>query len=187
MIDTSLTLSLRGCVQLFQFFQICCQYLSCSDSSPRSAHSRERSLATLSCQIFAGSFGRRRMLFPKCITGDLNGSPNRLSNGVPICQRGLGHFADSNSIRWNLTTTFHPILIVATLLMYLLSLIGQLFHRYHLSPIDEMLRCGDSMIKLQMLSQIPSSCLHRQISVLATVPTIFPTKSSFCSTQTNWI
>ena len=35
--------------------------------------------------------------------------------------RGLGHFADSNSIPSSQTTTFHPILIVAILLKYLLS------------------------------------------------------------------
>ena len=35
-----------------------------------------------------------------------------------------------------------------------------------------MLKCGDSMIKPHMLSQIPSSCLKIQLSVLATVPRI---------------
>ena len=35
-----------------------------------------------------------------------------------------------------------------------------------------MLKCGDTMIKPHMLSQIPSSCLYIQLSVLATVPRI---------------
>ena len=34
-------------------------------------------------------------------------------------QRGIGHFADSNSIPWNQTTISHLILLVAIQLMYL--------------------------------------------------------------------
>ena len=72
---------------------------------------------------------------------------------------GLGHFADSNSIPQNQTATFHLVLIVALLLMHLLLLVERLFQRCHLSRIDEVLKRGDSMIKLHMLYQIPSvSC-----------------------------
>ena len=72
---------------------------------------------------------------------------------------GLGHFADSNSIPYSLTTTFHPVLIVATLLKYLPLLVERLFQQCHLSRIDEVLKCGDSMTKPHMLSQIPSCYL----------------------------
>ena len=52
-----------------------------------------------------------------------------------------------------------------------------------------MLKCGDSMIKLHMLSQILSSCLYIQLSVLATAPRIlinvFPShvKILFCTDE----
>ena len=72
------------------------------------------------------------------------------------------------------TTTSRPVLTAAILLTYLLLLIGRLFQRCHLSRIDEVLWCGDSVVKLHTLSQIPPSCLHRQHSVLATVPRILP-------------
>ena len=74
----------------------------------------------------------------------------------------------------NRTTTCHPVLTVAILLTYLHLLVGRLFQRYHLSRIDEVLKCGDSMSKPHMLSQIPSSCPKRQLPVLATVPRILP-------------
>ena len=83
---------------------------------------------------------------------------------------GIGHFADSNSIPWSQTTTIHPVLTVAILLTYLPLLVGRLSQRCHLSRIDEVLKRGDSMINLHMLSQIPSSCLCIQLSLLATVP-----------------
>ena len=73
--------------------------------------------------------------------------------------RGLEHFADRNSIPKSLTTIFHPVLTVAILLTYLPLLVERLLQRCHLSRIDEVLKCVDSMIKLHMLSQIPSSCL----------------------------
>ena len=72
-----------------------------------------------------------------------------------LLPRGLGHFAERNGIPKSLTTTFHPVLIVAIPLMSLLSLFVRLFQRCHLSRIDEVLKCGDSMVQLHMLSQIP--------------------------------
>ena len=92
---------------------------------------------------------------------------------------GLGHFADSNSIPQNLTTTFYPVLIVAILLKGLLSLVEPLFQRCHLSVTDEVLKGGDSMINLHMLSQIPSSCLCIQLSVCVMVPRIFVSCEDF--------
>ena len=53
---------------------------------------------------------------------------------------GLGHFADSDGIPQHQTTIFHPILLMAILLKYLL------FQRCHLSRIDEVLKDGDSMM-----------------------------------------
>ena len=100
---------------------------------------------------------------------------------------GLGHFADSNRIPWSQTTTFHPVLTVAILLKCLLLLVERLFQRCHLSRIDEVLKCGDSMTNLHMLSQIPSSCLYVQLSVLATAPIILinfftsPVRILFCT------
>ena len=66
---------------------------------------------------------------------------------------GLGHFADSSSTPQNQTTIFHPILIVAILLMYLLLLFERLSLRYHLSRIDEVLKFDDSMIDLHNFSK----------------------------------
>ena len=68
---------------------------------------------------------------------------------------GLGHFADSNSIPQNQQTIFHPILIVATLLKYPLSLFVRLFQRCHLCLIDEVSKFDDSMIDLRNIFQIP--------------------------------
>ena len=45
--------------------------------------------------------------------------------------RGLGRFADSNSIPWSQTTTSHLVLAAATLLKSLLVLVGQLFQLCH--------------------------------------------------------
>ena len=105
----------------------------------------------------------------------------------PNLPRDLGHFAESNSISQSLTTTFHQVLTVAILLTYLPLLVERLFQLWHLSRIDEVLKCGDFMIKLHMLSQIPSSCLCVQLSVCATAPRIlinlFPShvKILFCT------
>ena len=85
---------------------------------------------------------------------------------------GLGHFADCICIPLNRTTTLHLVLTVTILLTYFPSLVGRLFQRCHSSRIDEVLTCGDSMIKPHMLSRIPSSCLQKQLSVLVTVPRI---------------
>ena len=95
---------------------------------------------------------------PKKIIGHLNGSSHRLSYG-------LGHVADSNSIPRSQTTTFHPVLIAAILLKYLLSLFERLFQQRHLSRIDEVLKCGDSEMDLNMLSQIPTNCRRAQLFV----------------------
>ena len=62
----------------------------------------------------------------------------------PICQEVLDISQTAN---------FHPILTVATLLMCLLSLVGRHFQRCHLSRIDEVLKCGDSMIKTSHVFQ----------------------------------
>ena len=95
--------------------------------------------------------------------------------------RNLGHLADSNSIPKDLTSTFRPVLTVAMLLTYLPSLVGRLFQRCHLSRIDEVLKCCDSMIESHILSQIRSNCPCRQLSVLATVPRIFKCFSVSCA------
>ena len=58
--------------------------------------------------------------------GPLNGSPNRLSYGVFPSAKRSWNFADSNNSPQNQTTIFHPILIVAILLKYLLSLVERL-------------------------------------------------------------
>ena len=89
----------------------------------------------------------------------------------------LRRFADDSSIPLNLTPTSHPVLTVAILLTYLPLLVERLFQRCHLSRIDEVLKCGNSMIKLHMLYQIPSSCLYIQLSVLATAPRIVTKKN----------
>ena len=60
----------------------------------------------------------------------------------------------------------------AILLKFLLSLFVRLIQQCHLCRIDEVLKCGDSMIKLQTLSQIQSHCLYMQLSVCATAPRI---------------
>ena len=130
---------------------------------PRSVKSPERFLIILSCQIDE--------LLPDLSVKTDENQPllHKVLSHLP---GGLGHFADSNSIPWRLTTTFHPVLTVAMLLTYLPLLAGRLFQRCHLSRIDEVLKCGDSMIKLHMLSHTPSSCLYIQLSVLATAPRI---------------
>ena len=80
----------------------------------------------------------------------------------------LGCFADNNSIPKNRTTTFHPVLIVAILLKCLLfSLRTALSAMPVVSDRWEVLKCGDSMIKPHMPSQIPSSCLYAQLSICA--------------------
>ena len=80
---------------------------------PQSAHSPERFLATFSCQIWwtcAWSFGedgwystivsKEYYWLFECF------SISSFVCRFPICQRSLGHFADSNSIPWSLTTSF---------------------------------------------------------------------------------
>ena len=56
---------------------------------------------------------------------------------------GLGHFADSNSISKNPTTTYHPIQIAMIRLMSLLFFDVQLVLHFRLSLID---KCSCSMI-----------------------------------------
>ena len=68
--------------------------------------------------------------------------------------RGLGHFADSNSIPKDQPTISHPILIVAVLLKNILPLFVQLFQQCHLSRIDEVFRFDDSMTSLHRICQI---------------------------------
>ena len=62
---------------------------------------------------------------------------------------------------------------VAIVLKYILPLVERLFQQCHFSPIDEVLKCGVSMINLHILSQMPSSCRFLQLSVCATAPRIF--------------
>ena len=106
---------------------------------------------------------------------------------------GLGRFAKSNSIPRSQTTTFRPILIVAIRLKYLLSFVERLFQRYHLTRNDEVLKCGDSMIDLHMLSQIPLSCRCKQLLACVTAPRILTNfspsyvKSLFCTDKTESI
>ena len=52
------------------------------------------------------------------------------------------------------TTIFHPILSV-TLLQHLPSLVERLFQQCHVSRIDGVLKCDDSMISLHKICQIP--------------------------------
>ena len=52
--------------------------------------------------------------------------------------RGFGHFADSNSVPWNLTTTFHSIQIAIIRLMTILSPDAQLILQFRLFLIDEV-------------------------------------------------
>ena len=85
---------------------------------------------------------------------------------------GLGRLAESNSKPQSQTTTFHPNLIVAILLKYLLSLVERLFQRCHSSRIKEVLKCGDSMMDLHMLSQMTLSCLCKPLVVYVTAPNI---------------
>ena len=68
--------------------------------------------------------------------------------------------------------TFHLVLTVAILLVCLLLLVERLFQRCQLSRIDEVFKCGDSMINLYMLSKTPSGCLCFQLSVSVTVPRV---------------
>ena len=51
---------------------------------------------------------------------------------------GFGHSADSNSIAWNLTTTFHSIQIAIIRLMSLLLLDIQLVLQFRLFLHDEV-------------------------------------------------
>ena len=60
------------------------------------------------------------------------------------------------------------------LLTHLPLIVEWLFQRCHLSRIDEVLKCNDSMTEPQMLSQIPSSCQYFQLSVLETATSFFP-------------
>ena len=122
-------------------------------------HTQERYQAILSCQIdeFCLDLSLKSDDIQPMLQKDLLALPMALQivfhtefSNLP---GGLGHFEDSNSILWNLPTTFHPILVVAILLNYLLSLVERLFQRCHLSRIDEVLKCGDSMLDLHMLSQ----------------------------------
>ena len=114
----------------------------------------------------------RRMIFNRrseSITVPLNGSPNRLSYGVFPSSKRSWTFLKSNSIPWNLTSTCYLVLTARILLMCPVPLVGRLNQRCRSSRIDEVLECGDSMIILHILHQIPS--------VLATVPRIVTSSS----------
>ena len=127
---------------------------------------------------------------PGFIIGFVNVSPHRLSCGVfPSAKEVL----DISQI----TIAFHGVwpplstyIFVAILLTYLPLLVERLFQRCHLSRIDEVLKCGDSMKNLQTLSQIPSSSLHIQLSLLATAPRMlsffFRLMWRFCFARIRW-
>ena len=143
----------------------------------RSAHSQERLVVILSCDIdeFLNDLLVKsddiQPLLQKVLLALWMVLPivfNTEFSRRPGC---LGRFADSNSIPW-IQTTFRPVLTVAILLKCLLLLVERFFRLCHLSQVDEVLKCGDSMINLHMLSHIPSSCLCIQLSVRATAPRI---------------
>ena len=155
-VDSSTINSL--CIQLFQIFEISCQNISFPNSPPRIAHSLERYQAILSQQIYA-------LLIHLLLKSDEIQPLLRkelLALGMVLQTvfhkefshrpGGLGRFADSNSIPKNQTTIFHPILIVATL-KCLLSVVEWLSQRCHLSRMDEVSKCSDSMLDLQMISR----------------------------------
>ena len=104
-----------------------------------------------------------------------------------LLPRGLGHSADSNNIPKNQTTIFQPILIVAILLKYRISIFVRLFQRCHLSLIDEVLKFGDSTLDLHKIFQIPMSCPYELLLVCVTargtLTNSFPSivKSLFCT------
>ena len=89
------------CVHLFQFFDIRNHNVSIPKFTPQSAHTQERFLAKLSCQIDEAWLVscRNRIIFNHCT--ELLGH--------------RGHLADSNSIPKNQPTTIHQILIVVFL------------------------------------------------------------------------
>ena len=70
----------------------------------------------------------------------------------------LGHFADSNSIPQNLTTTYHPIVIAMIPMKYRLSLFVRLCQQCHVSRIDEVLKFDDSMVDIHEILQTPMTC-----------------------------
>ena len=90
------------------------------------------------------------------MTGFKNGSPKRLSQGVSHLAGGLEHFAESSTIPQN-QSIFHPILIAAILLTYLLSLVLWLFEHCQPSRIDDVSKYDDSMISLHKIYEIPKS------------------------------
>ena len=92
--------------------------------------------------------------------------------------RGLGHFADSNSIAQNQRTIFHPSQIATILQMFLPSLFVQLFQQCRSSRIDEVLKFGDSMINLHRICKIPMNCQCRRLAACLT--TLFRLLRSFC-------
>ena len=120
-------------------------------------------------------------------------SKSSVTRSFPVCPRGLGHFADSNSIPKNQPTIFHPIQIAAILLKYLLSLSERLCPRCHLSRIDEVLRFADSRKDFHKMFQTPMNCQFQFFFATArgTFVNSFPSpvKSLFCTDRiesTKW-
>ena len=72
--------------------------------------------------------------------------------------RGLGLFADSNSIPWNQPTIFRPSRVATILLMFLLLFVVQLVQQFRLSQIDEVSKFGDSTIILHRICHTPKNC-----------------------------
>ena len=130
-----------------------------SKLSPRSMHTQERLRVKLFCQT------GRALTGPSQKSGDIQWLlQNELLVHWMVLQivfqkeishqpGGLGHFADSNSIPWNPPTIFHPILTVAILLKFFLSLFVRLFQR-HMSRIHEVLKFDDSMTDFTMLAKL---------------------------------
>ena len=117
-----------------------------------------------------GEDGRYLTIAPKDITGRLNGSPNRLSCGVfPICQEVLDILQMAIAFHRFWPPPFIKSWLCWKSLLY--SSDGSFSDTICLWT-DEVLKCGDSMLKSHMLSQIPSSCYCKWLLVCAMVPII---------------
>ena len=130
---------------IFQFLHVCNQYISLSTLLPRPMRVRGMFLARPSYLIGGASTGLMKKsddVQPLLRTEWSilqNGSPNRLSKGFLSRRiRGLGRFADINSIPWNQPTIFHPSLIATTLQMFLPFFCALLLRQSHSSQIDEV-------------------------------------------------
>ena len=122
---------------VFQFFKVCYQNISFPHSPLRSMHVPGIFPVRLPCQIDdvlldlllnSDSFRPLPETEWSVISMILRIVFHKECFRLP---RGLGHFADRNSIPWNQPTNFHPINMVAVLLMFLLGLCVPLFQQDH--------------------------------------------------------